>query len=262
MSAVPIWGVVNQKGGVGKTTTAINLAAGLAERGERTLLVDADPQGNATTGLGIDKSTVEGTLFEVLQAAIDDPSATQTHQALSRVDENLWLLPATIDLAGVEPLLMNAVGKEMILRDALAGVRDDFDWVLIDGPPSLGLLTINILAACERLLLPIQCEFYALEGLSQMLKTISLVQKRINPGLEVGMVLLTMYDARSRSNQQVSEEVRAFFGEKVAKTHVPRNVRLSEAPSFGQPAVSLFPSSKGAVAYRAFVEEVLACGAR
>lgn len=255
---MPVWGVVNQKGGVGKTTTAVNLAAGLAARGQRTLLVDADPQGNATTGLGIDKPALKITLYEVLCAMVGDPDgAGCAAEAVVHVAEHLDVIPSTLDLAGAEPVLLGAVGKELILRDALATVRDSYDWIILDAPPSLGLLTINVLSAADRILVPVQCEFYALEGLSQLLKTVDVVKRRINPDLEMGRVLLTMHDPRNRLTLQVAQEVRDYFGDKVAGVVIPRNVRLSESPSFGEPALSLFPDSKGAEAYRTFVDEVL-----
>jgi chromosome partitioning protein len=254
---VPVWGVVNQKGGVGKTTTAVNLAASLAAHGQRTLLVDADPQGNATTGVGFDKTLARATLYDVLVSGIDAPDdASTVLQAIVAVGENLDLLPSTLDLAGAEPVLLNAVGKELILSEALAKVSDRYDWIIIDSPPSLGLLTINILSASDAVLVPLQCEFYALEGLTQLMRTIELVRRRINPRLEIAKVLLTMYDPRNRLTQQVEEEVRQFFGTKVSDVVIPRNVRLSEAPSHGAAAISLFPTSKGAEAYRAFANEV------
>lgn len=263
---MPIWGVVNQKGGVGKTTTAVNLAAGLALRGQRTLLVDCDPQGNATTGLGLDKQAVETTLYELLIAAVDGGGGRQdstVRTAIHRVRPNLDLIPATLDLAGAEPAMLSAVGKEMLLRDALEPIRDEYDWIVMDAPPSLGLLTINILAACDSILVPMQCEFYALEGLSQLLKTMEVVRRRINPGLKVAKVLLTMHDPRNRLTQQVTHEVREYFGDKVSGVVIPRNVRLSESPSFGEAAVQLFPRSKGASAYLTFVDEVVeTCGVR
>ena len=256
---MPVWGVVNQKGGVGKTTTAVNLAAGLAIRGKRTLLIDCDPQGNATTGVGFEKSSAEYTLYEVFADTINNPdSMSIISKAVATVAPNLDLLPSTLDLAGAEPLLMNSVGKEMILRDALAQVQESYDWIILDAPPSLGLLTINILAACDAVLVPMQCEFYALEGLSQLVKTVEVVRRRINPKIHIAKVVLTMFDARNRLTQQVMEEVRDYFGAKVSSVVIPRNVRLSESPSFGEAAVCKYPSSRGATAYLEFVDEVIA----
>lgn len=260
---MPIWGIVNQKGGVGKTTTAVNLAAGLAMRGARTLLIDADPQGNATSGLGVPKDQVKGTLLDVLQDAADRAEGDTTstgntlEESIHQVEENLFVLPATLDLAGAEQALGSAIGKELLLRDALEDVRDSYDFILIDAPPSLGLLTINILAAADAALVPMQCEFYALEGLSHLMKTIQMVRKRINPNLEVKKVLLTMYDPRNNLTQQVEDEIKQFFDGRLSKVRIPRNVRLSEAPGFGEPAVSMYPGCKGSVAYMELVEEVL-----
>ncbi len=256
---MPVWGVVNQKGGVGKTTTAVNLAAGLAIRGKRTLLIDCDPQGNATTGVGFEKASAEFTLYEVFADTINNPDdMTIIQKAVANVAENLDLLPSTLDLAGAEPLLLNSVGKEMILRDALAHVEGQYDWIILDAPPSLGLLTINILAASDAVLVPMQCEFYALEGLSQLVKTVEVVRRRINPKIHIAKVLLTMFDARNRLTQQVMEEVKDYFGAKVSNVVIPRNVRLSESPSFGEAAVRRYPTSRGATAYLEFVDEVIA----
>ncbi len=251
---MPVLGVVNQKGGVGKTTTAVNLAAGLAARGQRVLLVDCDPQGNATTGLGIDKRALKATLFEALASATEE--GTPTLEPVP-VFAGLDLIPATLDLAGAEGAFGNVVGREMLLDDLLKTVHDRYDWIVLDAPPSLGLLTLNVLAASDAVLVPMQCEFFSLEGLSQLMKTIEAVRKRMNPRLKVAKVLLTMYDGRSRSTTQVAQEVREFFGDKVSEVVIPRNIRLSEAPSFGAPAISVFPSSRGAGAYLDLVDEVI-----
>lgn len=256
---MPIWGIVNQKGGVGKTTTAVNFASVLAAKGKKTLIIDCDPQGNATTGVGIDKSQTKATLFDVIVDGVDGTENAEVLQnSLHQVSDNLWIIPSNIDLAGAESVLLNAVGKEQILAEAVQKLSADFDWILIDSPPSLGLLTVNILAASDGLIVPLQCEFYALEGLSQLLKTVDLVKRRINPRVSIELVLLTMYDPRNRLTQQVEEEVRGYFGEKVSSVVIPRNVRLSEAPSHGESAVVRYPSSKGAEAYVALADEVLA----
>lgn len=256
---MPIWGVVNQKGGVGKTTTAVNLATGLAQKGHRILLIDSDAQGNATTGFGIEKSSIRATLFEVYSKLVDNPDNTEAiFAAIIKGEEGKPdIVPATLDLAGAEAVLLNAVGKELILRDALEKVKEQYDWIIIDSPPSLGLITVNILAASDELIVPMQAEFYALEGLSHLIKTVDIVKKRINPSLRIGKVVLTMFDPRNRLSKQVAEEVERHFPGRVAKNAIPRNVRLGEAPGFGEPALTLFPDSKGANAYRQLVDEVI-----
>ena len=243
--------VANQKGGVGKTTTAVNLGAALAELGYRVLVVDLDPQGNATTGLGINSRNVESSIYDVVMngSPIEDavePTAVR----------NLFVVPATIDLAGAEIELVPAFSRELKLRRALDDGAGDFDFTLIDCPPSLGLLTVNGLAAASEVLVPIQCEYYALEGLGQLLKNVSLVQTNLNPRLELSAIVLTMYDGRTRLAEQVAREVREHFGDTVCRSIVPRTVRLSEAPSFGQPVIVFDSSSRGALAYRELAKEV------
>lgn len=257
---MPVWGVVNQKGGVGKTTTAVNLAAGLALRGQRVLLVDGDPQGNTTSGLGVDKSQLKTTLYDILANAADQVDSQDIlSDTVISINQQLDVIPATLDLAGAEPILLSAVGKELILRDTINKIKHEYDWVIFDAPPSLGLITINILAASDGILIPMQCEFYALEGLSQLLRTVDLVKRRIHSTLEISKVLLTLYDPRNRLTLQVAQEVKDFFGDKVSKTVIPKNVRLGEAPGFGKSAIELFPNSKGATAYLQFVDEILRC---
>ena len=246
-----VFAVANQKGGVGKTTTAVNLGASLADLGYRTLVVDLDPQGNASTGLGIDIRNLERTMYDVMlhDTAIEDvvePTAVR----------NLFVAPASLDLAGAEIELVPAFSRELRLRRALEVVLDDYDFVLIDCPPSLGLLTVNGLSAAHEVLVPIQCEYYALEGLGQLLRNIELVRKGLNPTLAVTTIILVMYDARTKLADQVVQEVRNHFGDKVCRTVVPRTVRLSEAPSYGQPILAFDPGSRGAIAYRELAKEV------
>ena len=248
---VRIIAVANQKGGVGKTTTTINLGACLADIGYRTLLIDLDPQGNATTGLGINIRDLQTSMYDVV---IHDMPIIDCIESTSV--RNLYIAPSNLDLAGAEIELVPAFSREMKLRRALDEVRNDYDYILIDCPPSLGLLTVNGLAAATEVLVPIQCEYYALEGLSQLLKNVSLVQKNLNPGLEVSTIILVMYDARTKLSDQVATEVRKHFGPKVCRTVVPRTVRLSEAPSFGQAIIEFDPSSRGAIAYRQLAKEV------
>jgi chromosome partitioning protein len=243
--------VANQKGGVGKTTTAVNLGACLADLGYRTLVVDLDPQGNASTGLGINTRDLQASMYDVI---LHDVPLDDCVEATSI--RNLFVAPASLELAGAEIELVPAFSRELRLRQALAEVRDDFDFVLIDCPPSLGLLTINGLAAATEVLVPIQCEYYALEGLGQLMKNVSLVQKSLNPTLELSTIVLVMYDARTRLSDQVVREVRTHFGDRVCASVIPRSVRLSEAPSFGQPITTFDSSSRGAIAYRELAEEV------
>ncbi len=246
-----VMAIANQKGGVGKTTTTVNLGAALSELDYRVLVVDLDPQGNATSGLGIDTRNFESSMYDVIMrdAPIEDciePTSVQ----------NLFVTPATIDLAGVEIELVSAFSRELKLKRAIETVVDDFDFVLIDCPPSLGLLTINGLAAATEVLVPIQCEYYALEGLSQLLRNVQLVASNLNTGLEISAIVLTMFDARTRLAIDVADEVRSHFKEVVCRSIIPRTVRLSEAPSFGQPITVFDPSSRGAVAYRELAKEV------
>jgi chromosome partitioning protein len=243
--------IANQKGGVGKTTTTVNLGAALAEQGYRVLVVDLDPQGNATTGLGVDARNFELSMYDVIMR--DQPLEDCIEPTSVK---NLFVAPATIDLAGVEIELVPAFSRELKLKRAVDTIVDDFDFVLIDCPPSLGLITVNGLAAADEVLVPIQCEYYALEGLSQLLRNVNLVSTNLNETLEVTTIVLTMYDARTRLSVDVANEVRAHFSERVCRVVIPRTVRLSEAPSFGQPITTFDPASRGAVAYRELAKEV------
>ncbi|NLY52328.1 MAG: ParA family protein [Firmicutes bacterium] len=244
--------IVNQKGGVGKSTTAVNLGACLAEAGKRVLLVDIDPQGNATSGVGVEKRQLDGCMYDVLIEGRDIEEVILPTEV-----SGLEVAPATLELAGAEIELVSAMSREYRLKGSLDGVKDNYDYILIDAPPSLGLLTINALSAANAALVPIQCEYYALEGVSQLVSTVSLVKEHLNPNLEIAGVLMTMYDARTNLSQQVVEEVKRFFGEKVFQTIIPRNVRLSEAPSHGQPIILYDPQCRGAQAYRDLAREVM-----
>jgi chromosome partitioning protein len=245
--------IANQKGGVGKTTTAINLGAGLAVAERRTLIVDMDPQGNATSGMGLDRAALRGSVYDLLleEAAVADVLIERVHFPC------LDIVPSSQDLVGAEVELVERPGRELVLRKALADVRDDYEYVLLDCPPSLGLLTLNTLAAADTVLIPIQCEFYALEGLSQLLNTVRLVQQNLNPKLQIEGVLLTMYDQRLNLSRQVADEAKEYFGSRVFESVIPRNVRLAEAPSFGKPIVLYDVLSAGAQSYLTLAREII-----
>ncbi|MGA4466801.1 sporulation initiation inhibitor protein Soj [Bacillus bombysepticus] len=247
--------IANQKGGVGKTTTSVNLGAGLAQVGKKVLLVDIDAQGNATTGVGIEKSELDQCIYNVL---VEDADVQEVIQKTAT--ENLDVLPATIQLAGAEIELVPTISREVRLQRALQPVRDEYDYIIIDCPPSLGLLTINALTAADSVIIPVQCEYYALEGLSQLLNTVRLVQKHLNKNLAIQGVLLTMLDARTNLGIQVIDEVKKYFRDKVYRSIIPRNVRLSEAPSHGKPIMQYDAKSRGAEVYIDLAEEVIAGG--
>jgi len=243
--------LANQKGGVGKTTTTINLGAALADDDHRVLVIDLDPQGNATTGLGINSRALDYSIYDVLLAEVPLEDCVESTSV-----RNLFIAPASLDLAGAEIELVPVMSRELRLRNAINEVRDDYDYILIDCPPSLGILTINALAAADEVMVPIQCEYYALEGLGMLSRNIGLVQKSLNTALELSSIILVMYDGRTKLAEQVSTEVREHFGSVVCRTVIPRNIRLSEAPSYGQPITTFDPSSRGAVAYRELAREV------
>ncbi len=245
--------IFNQKGGVGKTTTNINLAACLSLKGKRVLIVDIDPQGNTTTGMGITKKGLENTSYELLV----DSSVRPESVIMKTNVKNLDIIPASVNLAGAELEMVQVEGRERRLKKALDQVKPKYDYIFIDCPPSLGLLTINSLTAVDSVLIPIQCEFYALEGVSQLMSTIDLVKKGFNPKLEIQGVILSMFDGRTNLSIQVVEEVKKYFKNKVYSTVIPRNVRLAEAPSYGMPITEYDPASRGAEAYREFAEEFL-----
>lgn len=244
--------ISNQKGGVGKTSTCINFAAGLALKGKKVLVVDMDAQGNATTGLGISKSELERSIYDVL---INETPAKSV--IIPSNVENLSVLPSSIDLAGAEVELVNQKGREKRLAYALTKIKDDYDYIVVDCPPAIGLLTINALAAADGVLIPIQSEYYALEGLSQLINTIKLVVKSLNPKLVIEGVLITMYDGRALISRQIVDEIKKYFGSKVYDTFIPRNIRVSEAPSHGKPVMLHDKRCRGSVAYVAFVDEYL-----
>lgn len=250
-----ILAIINQKGGVGKSTTAVNLSAALGSMSKEVLLVDLDPQGNATSGYGIDKRALDGCVYDVLLG-----EAPAEDVILSCVAEGVDILPSTINLAGAEVELVNEMARENRLKSALGGLRGRYDYILIDCPPSLGLLTINALVAADKLLVPIQCEFYALEGVTKLLDSMKRVKNMLNPSLDIFGIVLTMYDSRTNLANQVVNEVRSFFGDAVFETLIPRTVKLSEAPSYGQSILEYAPDNKGALAYNDLAKEVIARG--
>lgn len=244
--------ILNQKGGVGKSTTAINLSAALGSAGKQVLLVDLDPQGNASSGFGVQKNQVENCIYNVLLSEVDIREAI-----IPDIAQGVDIVPATINLAGAEVELVPVMARENRLKNALGSLRGKYDYIFIDCPPSLGLLTVNALVAADKLLIPIQCEFYALEGVTKLLDSMKRVKAALNPGLDIFGVLLTMFDARTTLSKQVVEEVQRYFGPKVFKTLIPRSVKLSEAPSYGQSIIEFDPSGKGAQSYSELAKEVM-----
>ncbi|NLX76080.1 MAG: ParA family protein [Clostridiaceae bacterium] len=244
--------IANQKGGVGKTTTAVNLSSCLAVKGKKVLIIDIDPQGNTTSGLGVDKAKIRRSIYDVI---INEVPIEETF--VKTMIDNLTLSPSNIQLAGAEVELVSVISRETRLKHALEDIKDKFHFIIIDCPPSLGLITVNALTAANTILVPIQCEYYALEGLSQLMNTVKIVQKHLNPGLQVEGVVLTMFDARTNLSIQVVDEVKKYFGNKVYRTIIPRNVRLSEAPSYGLPIILYDSKSKGAECYMDLADEVI-----
>lgn len=243
--------IANQKGGVGKTTTSINLSTILAKRGKKVLMIDADPQGNASSGVGVDKE-IEESVYDIL---IND---TETKEVVKKTNiKNLFICPSNINLAGAEVELVSVMSREYRLKEKLDLVKDEYDYIIIDCPPSLGLITLNAFTASDSVLIPVQCEYYALEGLGQLINTINLVKKHLNKNIDIEGALLTMYDVRTNLSNQVVKEVKKYFNDKVYKNVIPRNVKLSEAPSYGMPITVYDPKSKGAKSYEKFVKEFL-----
>lgn len=252
MGRARVIAVANQKGGVGKTTTAINMAASLSAAEKEVLLVDVDPQGNSTSGVGVDRDALEGSIYQVF---MDEAEITSI--IMKTAMPRLFLVPSSVDLFGAEVELAGRTGRETILKDALAPLLDSYDYIILDCPPALGLLTLNALTAVQSVLVPVQCEYYALEGLTQLLKTLDLVRNQLNPELEVEGILLTMHDNRNNLSRQVEQEVRGHFGSKVYTTVIPRNVSLSEAPSHGKPIITYDIRSRGAQSYLSLASEVI-----
>ena len=244
--------IANQKGGVGKTTTTINLGAAIAESGKKVLIVDLDPQSNTTTGLGVSTKDLNSSIYQVI---IEENTASET--IVSVGIKNLYLLPSNLELAGAEIELVTAFSREQRLTRALDEVVNDYDFIIIDCPPALGLLTVNALCFANEVIVPIQCEYYALEGLGQLVGNVDLVKANLNPDLEISKIVLVMYDSRTKISKQVAEEVREYFGDRVCAQVIPRSVRLSEAPSYGQPITVFDPTSRGSVAYKELAREVL-----